>query len=165
MNTAARPRRWPLVVIVVLGTGLALAPAVFQMFTRAPAGGVMIADFRPFMTEERLATFRGYLDEIGAARDETATDLEPALDDADAATTYPQVTTWVDQWGAIDTDMSDMLDTIDANRGRFDGVSAMPPFALFAWFFVVPGVAVIGLAFVARPPRPDQPSTSSSEET
>lgn len=43
MSAGPRARRWPLVGILVLGIALALAPAVFQMFTRAPAGGVMVA--------------------------------------------------------------------------------------------------------------------------
>lgn len=141
MSDGVSGRRWPLVVILVLGIGLAAAPAIFQMFSRAPAGGDMIADFRPFMTEETLTEFRGYLDEIGAARDEA--DAEIAADE------YPQVATFVEQWGAIDADMSDMLDTIDANRGRFDGVSALPPFALFPWCFVIPGVLLVVVAGVS----------------
>ena len=144
--TAAPPRRWPLVVILVLGVGLAAAPAVFQMFSRAPAGGTMIDDFTPYMTAEKLDAFRGYLTEIGAARDETVDAVEPATDDADFAATYPQVATFTDQWEGIDADMSDMIDTIDANRGRFDGVAALPPFALFPWFFVLPGVLIAGVA-------------------
>src|SRR5690606_23964719 len=144
--SAAPPRRWPLVVIAVLGLGLAVAPAVFQMFSRAPAGGTMIDDFRPFMTAQKLDEFRGYLDEIGAARDETRDRVEPATGDADFATTYPQVAAFTEQWDDIDADMGDMIDTIDANRGRFDAVAALPPFALFPWFFVIPGLALAGVA-------------------
>ncbi len=140
-------RRWPLVVILVLGVGLALAPAAFQMFTRAPEGGTMIEEFRPFMNEATITDFRGYLDEIGAARDETTTELQPALGTPEEfATEYPQAAAFVEQWDGIDADMSDMLDTIDANRDEFDGVSSLPPFALFPWFFVIPGVLLAVLA-------------------
>lgn len=136
-------RRWPLVVIVVLGVGLALAPAAFQMFTRAPKGGTMIEEFRPFMNEQTISDFRGYLDEIGAARDETVDELQPALGtQQDFAADYPQAAAFVEQWDGIDTDMSDMLDTIDANRDEFDGISSLPAFALFPWFFVIPGVLI-----------------------
>ena len=156
---APRPRRWPLVVIVVLGLGLAAAPVAFSMFSRAPAGGTMIDDFKPYMTAETLDEFRGYLDEIGAARDETTSSVEPALDDAEFAATYPQVAAFVEQWDGIDADMTDMLDTIDANRGRFDGIAALPPFALFPWFFVLPGLllalaAGLSLRRVGRGGRP-----------
>lgn len=134
-------------VILVLGVGLALAPAAFQMFTRAPEGGTMIEEFRPFMNVATITDFRGYLDEIGAARDETTTDLQPALGTPEEfAAEYPQAATFVEQWDGIDADMSDMLDTIDANRDEFDGVSSLPPFALFPWFFVIPGVLLAVLA-------------------
>ena len=142
-----RVRRWPLVVILVVGLGLAAAPAAFSMFDRAPKGGTMIEEFRPFMNEATIADFRGYLAEIGAARDETADELQPALGTpGEFAAEYPQAATFVDEWGAIDTDMSDMLDTIDANRDEFDGVSSLPPFALFPWFFVIPGLLLAVLA-------------------
>ncbi len=137
-------------MILVLGIGLAAAPAAFRMFSRAPAGGSMIADFRPFMTEQTITDFRAYLDEIGAARDESVSDLQPIVEgEADFATSYPQAAALNEQWDAIDADMSDMLDTIDANRGRFDGVSSLPPFALFPWFFVIPGVLIAGFAGVS----------------
>lgn len=143
-------RRWPLVVILVLGVGLVAAPVAFRMFSRAPQGGTMIDEFRPFMTEQTITDFRGYLDEIGAARDETATDLQPALgSEQQFATDYPQAAAFVEQWGGIDADMSDMLDTIDANRDEFDGVSSLPPFALFPWFFVIPGVLLVVFAGVS----------------
>lgn len=153
-------RRWPLVVILVLGVGLALAPAAFAMFSRAPAGGTMIDEFRPFMNEATITDFRGYLDEIGAARDETRDELQPALGSADEFTAeYPQAAAFVEQWDAIDADMGDMLDTIDENRDEFDGVSSLPPFALFPWFFVIPGVLVavvagLSLRRVGRGRRP-----------
>ncbi len=160
---APRPRRWPLVAIIVLGLGLAGAPLAFSMFSRAPAGGTMIDDFTPYMTAETLDEFRGYLDEIGAARDETTSSVAPAVDDPDFAATYPQVAAFVDQWDGIDADMSDMLDTIDANRGRFDGIAALPPFALFPWFFVIPGVllAVVAGVSLVRTRRGNRPFTAA----
>ena len=94
--TAASGRRWPLVVILALGIGLALAPAAFQMFTRAPQGGTMIEEFRPFMNQQTITDFRGYLDEIGAARDETSGELQPALGTTDEfASEYPQAAAFV----------------------------------------------------------------------
>ena len=41
----------------------------------------MIDDFKPYMTAETRDGFRGYLDEIGAARDETTSSVELAVDD------------------------------------------------------------------------------------
>ena len=163
-TTAATSRRWPLVVILVVGIGLALAPAAFRMFSRAPEGGTMIDEFRPFMNEQTITDFRGYLDEIGAARDETTNDLQPALGTPEEfAADYPQAAAFVEQWDGIDADMSDMLDTIDANRDEFDGVSSLPPFALFPWFFVIPGVLLAVLAGVSlvRTRRGRRPLTTA----
>lgn len=157
-------RRWPLVVILVVGVGLALAPAAFRMFERAPEGGTMIEEFRPFMNEATITDFRGYLDEIGAARDETTSELQPALGTPEEfAAEYPQAAAFVEQWDGIDADMSDMLDTIDANRDEFDGVSSLPPFALFPWFFVIPGVLLVALAAVSlvRTGRGRRPLTAA----
>ncbi len=162
--TATRGRRWPLVVILVLGVGLASAPVAFQMFSRAPQGGTMIEEFRPFMNEQTISDFRGYLDEIGAARDETTGELQPALGSSDEfAAEYPQAAAFVEQWDGIDADMSDMLDTIDANRDEFDGISSLPPFALFPWFFVIPGVllAVVAGVSLVRTRRGNRPFTAA----
>ena len=151
-------------MILLVGVGLALAPAAFQMFSRAPQGGTMIEEFRPFMNEQTITDFRGYLDEIGAARDETTGELQPALGTSDEfAAEYPQAAAFVEQWDAIDADMSDMLTTIDANRDEFDGISSLPPFALFPWFFVIPGVllAVVAGVSLVRTRRGHRPFTAA----
>ncbi len=128
MNT----RRVAAIVAVVIGAGLALAPVGFQMFTRAPKGGDMIVSFRPYMTEQKISTFQGYLKEIGAA------DVEAAgrglADNANAIGAFHNA------WPGIDDDMGDMLTTMGGDIKRFLGVSALPPFALFPFFFVVPGL-------------------------
>lgn len=147
-----KPRPF-LIAVVVIGVGLVAAPAVFQMFTRAPKGGDMITDFRPFMTAEQVALFRGFLDEIGAAEEETAATVQPRLeahlggrDEVTAA--YPQLVTFHEQWPVVDDDMGEMLDTMEANIDNFAAVDALPPFPLFPWFFVAPGLiaVAVGLA-------------------
>ena len=55
---ATRPaRKGPLVVVLVLGLGLALAPVAFQMFDRAPKGGDVLDAFKPHMTSPDIAQF------------------------------------------------------------------------------------------------------------
>jgi hypothetical protein len=49
--------------------------------------------------------------------------------------------------------MAPMIGTMADNVGRFAAVDALPPFWLFPWFFVVPGLLVAGLALAARPSR------------
>ena len=143
-----------MIAVAVLGFALAAAPLAFQMFSRAPAGGDMIDDFRPYMTTEEIENFRGYMREIRAADEESRTVLEPALAEAgigagDFGDRFVLVTTWNEQWPAIDADMIDLLDTMDANLGNFEAVDALPPFALFPWFFVIPGLLAGILAIVA----------------
>ncbi len=134
--------RGRVVAILVLGLALAAAPAAFQMFSRAPEGGDMITDFRPYMSTQKIDEFRGYLDEIDAATTELTGHLATSPD----ATPRPALVTLQGEWPIIDDDMGDMLTTMRANIGRFRGISALPPFVLFPWFFVLPGVITAGLA-------------------
>ncbi len=144
MQRADRSRR-SLVAILLIGVGLAAAPAIFQMFTRAPAGADMIDDFARFMNEETITDFRGYLADIDAA----AAEQHP---------TSPAVDQWREQWPVIDDDMGDMLTTMDENLGNYRGVGALPPFSLFPWFFVIPGALVAVVAAIAlRVARRDRP--------
>lgn len=135
-DTGGRRRRRALVAILVIGVGLAVAPAAFQMFSRAPAGGSMIEDFRPYMSTAEIGEFRDHLTKIGAAADE-----HPTGSSATAA--------WEEQWPAIDADMGEMLTTMEDDIGEFRGVSALPPFVLFPWFFVIPGLLVAATALAA----------------
>jgi hypothetical protein len=146
-----RRRRLLLIAALAVGIGLAGAPLVFGMFSRAPQGGTMIDDFRPYMTTAKIDSFRGYLDEIAAADAAASTarqDLvaQGAISAAADSTTFKMVTDLHTQWPAIRTDMTDLLDRMDANLGNFAAVDALPPFSLFPWFFVLPGLAVAVVA-------------------
>jgi hypothetical protein len=144
-----------LVVIMAIGLGLASAPAAFQMFSRAPKGGDMIDEFRPYMTEEQVALFQGYMAEISAADQEIQEVIESqiidsgALDQAGYDAQFSLVANFGEQWPAIDLDMTDLLDTMETNIDNFEAVDALPPFALFPWFFVLPGLMIAGVAFAA----------------
>lgn len=137
-------RRWHLLVVAALGLGLALAPVAFRMFDRTPAGGDMIADFEPYMTSEKLTAFRAQLAVIDAAQREAAAALDRLP--SQQRQQYPSAMAFVEQWPAIDDDMQSMLATMDDNLGNYRGVAALPPFALFPWFFVAPGLLVAGVA-------------------
>ncbi len=123
-------------VTLAIGVGLILAPVVFQMFSRGPAGGDMIDDFEPYMTPEEISTFRGYMDVIGQA-DAEAVGLRNDLDTWDALAADEHTTSLVavvklnDSWPGIDADMTDLLDRMDANLDNYAAVAALPPFALF----------------------------------
>jgi hypothetical protein len=144
--------------VLVLGLGLIAAPAVFQMFDRAPKGGDMIAAFEPYMTSTEIEKFQGYLAEIDAAVTETRDDLVPAatVNGGDPLADAPTVATLIEEWPGIDADMSDMLTTMSADIDNYEAVAALPTFDLFPWFFVIPGVLVTGVAafvLIRRPRR------------
>lgn len=132
-----RPRRVA-AALVGLGLGLALAPAAFGMFSRAPAGGQMLDDFRPYMNAATLDEFRAHIDRIDRSQTELAT-LGPAATGAGPAADL------AGSWPVIEQEMTSMLATIRSNLGRFQGLTALPPFWAFPWFFVIPGAVLAGL--------------------
>lgn len=171
----ARAGKGPWVAMLVLGLGIALAPAVFQMFSRAPKGGTMIDEFRPFMTEQRLGNFVGYMAEIDAAEVEYRTVLRPAVAPQAGSPADRSALGAVDDWSArwqgtgerigINADMTGMLRTMEGNLDNFRAVDALPPFPLFPWFFVAPGLMIAGLALwglrrngAGRPPGWPRPA-------
>ena len=136
MSEPRRGHRAALWFALAIGVGLAVAPAIFGMFGRAPAGGQMIDDFKPYMTAEVLDGFGEHLDVIGAAASESA----------GLATGGSAIAKFRQDWPGINTRMQDMLTTIKSNTGRFEGLVALPPFWAFPWFFVLPGLMVAGVA-------------------
>jgi hypothetical protein len=146
--------RWTVAVTLVIGSGLALAPVAFQMFERAPLGGDMIDAFEPYMHPQKTANFRGYMNTIDAAiaeadglRDEVV--AQGALTGAEYDANYAGVTALTEEWEAIDTDMTDLLDRMDANMDNYRDMAALPPFWMFPWFFVIPGAIIAALSIAA----------------
>ena len=148
-------RRGPLVLALAIGVGLALAPAGFGMFSRAPAGGQMISEFKPYMGAATLEAFGDDLRLIDSAHTEVSS-LNPRPDSVGVAN-FSQA------WPTIERDMTSMLTTIEANVPRFNGLVALPPFWAFPWFFVLPGLMVAGLSLWAlrRPPDVRRVPTSA----
>ncbi|MFO7591104.1 MAG: hypothetical protein R6X23_09425 [Acidimicrobiia bacterium] len=151
----ARSRRGPLVAAVAVGLGLALAPVAFQMFSRAPGGGDMIDAFRPYMTEAKIGGYQDQLAVIDAAHSEIGRSVVPALtdelglDEAAVSTQFVPFATFVDGWPTIDADMGEMLRTMKGDIPNYEAVDALPPFALFPWFFVAPGLLIAGIGIAA----------------
>jgi hypothetical protein len=150
-----------IVAALLVGIGMIAAPFMFQMFDRAPLGGEMIDDFEPYMTVEEVDLFRGYLDEIGAANLESIDELRDGLIAAGAIeagsfdTTLVSVANLNEQWPTIEDDMGDLINRMEANLDNYAAVAALPPFPMFPWFFVMPGLMIVVAASVALVLRRD----------
>jgi hypothetical protein len=142
-------------VFAIIGVALIVLPMAFGMFARAPKGADMIAGFRPYMTTARLAGYQREIREIDAGVRDANTGAAAALgpvprrSQASFATRFPDVVTFGRQWVPIDTSLTNMLTTIQANLGNYRAVAALPNFSLFPWFFVIPGVAVLVMVGMA----------------
>ncbi len=145
----------PGVVAAFVGIGLLAAPLLFQMFTRAPGGAEMIGDFESLMTTERVNEMQGYFLVIGAGEGDLRRQLVPAWNEAAAAdpATLAVLTQFSDDWPTIANRMAPMIGTMADNVDNFAAVVALPDFALFPWFFLLPGALVVGAALVDRRER------------
>ena len=151
-RTPAGPRRWALAGLALLGIALIAAPLAFRMFDRAPQGAAMLADFKPFMTPERLNGFQQDIADIDAAVREVVRRAPAELTDGDTEafdTRYPAFTAFRATWPGIERDMTDLLATIEGSLGDYRAVAGLPSFTLFPWFFAIPGALVLLLAAAA----------------
>ncbi len=135
-------RRGAFVAALVIGLGLIAAPAIFQMFTRAPGGGEMLNGFTPYMTTDVIGGFSNDL----ALIDSAIADVSSAVGEVPAEVRTAYFADLADKWPGIYDDMGGMLTTMDANLDNFAAVKALPPFPLFPWFFVLPGLFAVGIA-------------------
>lgn len=158
-----RSSRRAAIGVAALGVAIVLAPAVFQMFSRAPKGADMINAFRPIMTTERVTTVQGYFLTIGAGEGEWRTEVRPLLvaSGDDLADRLPAVERFTAEWPAISNDFAPMIGAMSDNVDNYEAVDALPPFSLFPWFFVVPGLLIAALgAGAAREGRREAPSSN-----
>lgn len=154
--------------LIALGVGLIAAPFMFQMFSRAPLGGSMINDFKPLMTTERITQIQGYFLTMGAGEGVVRNQVLPRLvdeggmSDGEVAAALPQTAAFMEIWPDMSREMAPMMGAMSDNIENFQGVAAMPPFPLFPWFFVLPGLLVAGLAWRAGRPGPPEPTTAAA---
>jgi len=125
-------------------------PFAFDMFGKTPKGAVMIAGFKPYMTEARLNGYQAELRQIDAGVRQTETTVAPVLTggggSSNFADRYPDFASFDHQWPAIDVKMTGLMNEVQGNLGNYLAVAALPSFRLFPWFFVLPGVLIAGCA-------------------
>ena len=166
-----RPARWrrDRWVLVVLGLGLIAAPAVFQMFQRAPDGGNMMTAFKNIETTQNVEQIQGYFGTMAVGQGAIRLEIVPALErsglsPAEISAKFPAVAALDADWVHILNDMTPMIGAMSDNVGNYRAIASLPPFPLFPWFFVLPGVLVAGLALAAGAGRPRPLFAEAAEE-
>jgi hypothetical protein len=150
-SPAGPARRWAVMVVLVIGLGLAALPFAFGMFTKAPKGATMMSEFKPFMTTARLDGFQQELAQMDAGVKQTDTSVAAYFDAASTShasfdNRFPTFATFDRQWPAIDKRMTTLMDAVQSNLGNYLAISALPSFRLFPWFFVFPGALLVIIA-------------------
>ena len=145
--------RW---VLVALGVGLIAAPAVFQMFGRAPKGGQMMFAFKKIETTNNVEQIQGYFGEMAVGQGTIRLQIIPGLaktglTPSQIDTQFPAVVALDDHWVHILNDMTPMIGAMSDNVANYGAIASLPPFPLFPWFFVLPGLIVAVLAVGAGP--------------
>jgi hypothetical protein len=153
-----RPAWWSSIrwLLVAIGIGLVAAPVFFQMFTRAPRGERMVNAFKTIETQRRVETIQGYFGSMAVGQGAVRLELIPALEHSGLsrpaiASRFPAVDALDTRWVHILNDMTPLIGVMSDNVGNYNAVASLPPFGLFPWFFVLPGLLVAGLAVAAKP--------------
>ncbi|MEA2148738.1 MAG: hypothetical protein QOD69_568, partial [Solirubrobacteraceae bacterium] len=109
--------------------------------------------FQTIETRKKVETIQGYFATIAVGQGALRLDVVPALrrtglSSADIATGYAAVDTLDRRWIGILNDMTPMIGAMSDNVDNYQAIKSLPPFPLFPWFFVAPGLLVVALALV-----------------
>ncbi|WP_280430302.1 hypothetical protein [Nocardia brasiliensis] len=132
-------KRWPFVVLVVLGAVLVLAPIVTGMFPRAVKGEAMIDAFEPYMTRSSLDGYQHDLQVLADARTNVVTLQQRGQQPG----TYDRVEQFVRDYPEIRAHMSGMIGAIDDNRQNYEKLSSVIPFGTLPWLLALPGAVLV----------------------
>jgi len=129
------------------------------MFQRAPDGGHMMTAFENIETTQNVQQIQGYFGSMAVGQGAIRLEIVPALessglDAAQVSVRFPAVATLDADWVHILNDMTPMIGVMSDNVANYQAIASLPPFPLFPWFFVLPGVLVVGLALVDGVTRP-----------
>jgi hypothetical protein len=169
--------RAPQVIALVLGLGLAAAPFLPMppgwglMWHAAPPGAHMIDDFGspnngvqgspPVMSHETVTQFNGYLSTLLAGRGEILPAIQAvaaqygttitATQAKDFLTSDPKLTKLSDieaRFPTMYASFHGMMAVMEKDVEDYQAVQALPPFTLFPYFFIIPGLLVAAAAAV-----------------
>ena len=151
---AWRLARWG---VLAVGVGLIAAPAVFQLWDRAPKGAALVEAFKPIETRSAVVRVQNDFGQVAIAQGALAGELVPALQQhglsqAQIDQQFPAVQTLLARWIPILNDLTPVIGVMSDNVGRFQAVAALPPFTAFPWLFLIPGL-LVSLIVLAGPLR------------
>ncbi len=151
---AWRSVRWG---VLAVGVGLIAAPAVFQLWDRAPKGAALVEAFTPIETRPAVVRVQNDFGQVAIAQGALAGELVPALQrhglsQAQIDQQFPAVRTLLTRWVPILNDLTPVIGVMSDNVGRFQAVAALPPFTAFPWLFLIPGL-LVGLIVLIGPLR------------
>ncbi|MEA2193708.1 MAG: hypothetical protein QOG42_142, partial [Solirubrobacteraceae bacterium] len=146
------PARW---TALAVGVALLVAPFALGIFGAAPKGGRMMSAFETLETRKKVETMQGYFSSVAVGQGALRIDVVPALREqglsaAQVAARFPALTTLDERWVPILNDLTPMIGTMSDNVDNYQAIAALPPFPLFPWFFIVPGLLVAALALGPR---------------
>jgi hypothetical protein len=149
-----RPARWG---VLAVGVGLIAAPAVFQLWDRAPKGAALVEAFKPIETRSAVVRVQNDFGQVAIAQGALAGELVPALQQhglsqAQIDRQFPAVQTLLARWIPILNDLTPVIGVMSDNVGRFEAIAALPPFTAFPWLFVIPGL-LLSLIVLVGPLR------------
>ncbi len=151
---AWRSGRWG---VLAVGVGLIAAPAIFQLWDRAPKGAALVEAFKPIETRSAVVRVQNDFGQVAIAQGALAGELVPALQrhglsQQEIDQQFPAVQTLLERWVPILNDLTPVIGVMSDNVGRFQAVAALPPFTAFPWLFLIPGL-LVGLIVLAGPLR------------
>lgn len=147
------------IVIAAVGVVLIVVAVARNLFAVGPAFEEMIDDFRPWLTDESIATLRADVGMLGGAVEEFETGLAPALagqlgmDPAGfqqlIGTQFPDVAAGLAVIPEAAPTFVGIIDLLDEQQENFASADAIPttglPATTVPWGLVLLGLAFVGL--------------------
>jgi hypothetical protein len=112
--------------------------------------------FKTIETRKKVETIQSYFATMAVGQGSLRLEVVPALrreglSKEQIARRFPDVQRLDERWIPILNDMTPMIGAMSDNVDNYDAIKSLPSFKLFPWFFVVPGLLIIGLALLRRP--------------
>lgn len=154
-------RRMPSLMLGGIGIVLILVTLTANLFTAGPAFERLTDNFRPEMKAAPLAQLRQDVNGLSAVQSEftnkavpqlaAAVNMTPQQFSATLAQQYPAVATGLQSIPQVTREFNGVLNTLEAERARFEKADAIPtgslPATTVPWAIAGAGILCIGVAF------------------